>query len=67
MKKVSKIRLSKCSISSQDILAVTNALKTEYLGHGSFVVEFEKEIKSLKSMNSKLFELQKRLVKLEKK
>ena len=46
MKKISKIRLSKCSVSSADTIAVTNALKNEYLGHGSFVVDFENKIKS---------------------
>ena len=46
MKKISKIRLSKCSINDDDKLSVINALENEYLGHGSFVVDFERQIKS---------------------
>ena len=40
-----QVRLSKCSISSAEINAVTQVLESEFLGMGSKVLEFEKGIK----------------------
>jgi dTDP-4-amino-4,6-dideoxygalactose transaminase len=40
------IRLSKCSISSEEIKAVENVLKSEYLGMGKEVLKFELSIKN---------------------
>lgn len=40
-----KVRLSKCSISSNEISAVKKVLESEYLGMGSQVLEFEQSIK----------------------
>ena len=47
-----KVRLSKCSIGSSEIAAVKGALKSEYLGMGSIVLEFELAIK--KYLNTSL-------------
>jgi len=41
-----KVRLSKCSISSEEINAVKKVLESEYLGMGAQVLEFERNIKS---------------------
>jgi len=41
-----KVRLSKCSISNQEIKAVASVMESEYLGMGSKVLEFESAIKS---------------------
>ena len=45
MARVLKVRLSKCSISSNEISAVKKVLESEYLGMGSQVLEFEQSIK----------------------
>ena len=43
MKKI--IKLSKSSISTEEIISVSNVLKSEYLGMGKKVQEFEKKLK----------------------
>ncbi len=40
-----RVRLSKCSISATEILAVTQVLEAEFLGMGPKVFEFEENIK----------------------
>ncbi len=47
-----KVRLSKCSISDAEILAVNKVLRLEYLGMGTNVAEFEAAIK--KYLNTKM-------------
>lgn len=39
-----RIRLSKCSIDNDEKTRLISALESEFLGHGSFVVEFENKI-----------------------
>jgi dTDP-4-amino-4,6-dideoxygalactose transaminase len=46
-----QVRLSKCSISSAEINAVTQVLESEFLGMGSKVVEFEQSIKQYLDTN----------------